>query len=247
MVHMNKANISTAAQMWNSLKGVHKVGGQSAITAAKWTFCGTQAKDTMNIPVPIADMCRQQNKLHQMGCQISDEEFKLVLVMSLPPLCDHFVASYQGMHVRPDKEGEYGITSQELISVLIDKYQCHLNMATKDKDQSFYAQPTGSFKKRKVSKNTDTMTANKSMKKKCNICGRENHTMENCRYKRKPKCSKCGKFGHQTKKSWGDKPPRKGKECANIAQDEDNAEMSYVTSPVLSQNDHIVFFLPLVC
>jgi len=38
-------------------------------------------------------------------------------------------------------------------------------MATKDKDQSFYAQPTGSFKKRKVSKNTDTITANKSMKR----------------------------------------------------------------------------------
>jgi len=132
---------------------------------------------TMNIPVHIADMHQQQNKLHQMGCQISNEEFKSVLVMSLPPLWDHFIASYQETHVRPDKEGEYGITSQELISVLIDQYQCRLDMATKDKDQSFYAQPTGSFKKRKVSKNTDNITTNKSMKNKCNICGRENHTM----------------------------------------------------------------------
>jgi len=61
--------------------------------------------DTMNIPIHITDMCQQQNKLHQMGCQISDEEFKSVLVMSLPPLWDHFIASYQGTHVRPDKEG----------------------------------------------------------------------------------------------------------------------------------------------
>ena len=93
-------------------------------------------------------------------------------------------------------------------------------------------------------KNTDTITTNKSTKKKCNICGRENHTTENCCYKEKPKCGKCRKFGHQTKKCWGDKPPRKGKECANIVQDEDDAEMSYVTSPVLSQNDHIVSFYP---
>ena len=180
IVHVNQANISTAAQMWNSLKAVHEVRGQSAITAAKRTFYGTQAEDTVNIPVHIADMRRQQNKLHQMGCQISDEEFKSVLVMSLSPLWDHFIASYQGMHVRPDKEGEYGITSQELILVLIDEYQRRLDMATKDKDQLFYAQPTGSFKKRKVSKNTDTITANKSTKRKCNICGRENHTTENC-------------------------------------------------------------------
>ena len=80
-----------------------------------------------------------------MGCQISNEEFKLVLVMSLPPLQDYFIASYQGTHIRPDKEGEHGITSQELISVLIDEYQHRLDMATKDKDQLFYAQLTGSF------------------------------------------------------------------------------------------------------
>jgi hypothetical protein len=68
-------------------------------------------------------MCRQQNKLNQMGCQISDKEFKSVLVMSLPTLWDHFIASYQGTHIRPDKEGDRGITSQELTSVLIDEYQ----------------------------------------------------------------------------------------------------------------------------
>jgi len=41
MVHVNQANISMAAQMWNSLKAVHEVCGQSAITATKRTFYGT--------------------------------------------------------------------------------------------------------------------------------------------------------------------------------------------------------------
>ena len=56
MVHVNQANISMATQMWNSLKAVHEVCGQSAITAAKRTFYGTQDEDTVNIPVHITDM-----------------------------------------------------------------------------------------------------------------------------------------------------------------------------------------------
>ena len=92
--------------MWQNLRAVHEVRGQSAITAAKRTFYGTRASDDVNIPEHVAEMCRQQNRLNQMGCQITDEEFKSVLVMSLPQLWDHFIASYQGTHIKPDKEGE---------------------------------------------------------------------------------------------------------------------------------------------
>ena len=56
-----------------------------------------------------------------------EKEFKSVLVMSLPNSWDHFIASYQGTHIRPEKEGERGITSQELTSVLIDEYQRRLD------------------------------------------------------------------------------------------------------------------------
>jgi gag-polypeptide of LTR copia-type len=127
MVHINQDSIKTAAQMWQSLRAVHELRGQSGITAAKRTFYGTRASDNVNIPDHIAEMRRQQNKLHQMGCMIDDEEFKTVLVMSLPQSWDHFISSYQGTHLKPDKEGDHSITSQELMSVLIDKYQRHLD------------------------------------------------------------------------------------------------------------------------
>jgi gag-polypeptide of LTR copia-type len=64
MVHINQDSIKTAAQMWQSLYVVHE---QHGITGAKRTFYGTRASDDVNIPDHIAEMGRQQNKLHQMG------------------------------------------------------------------------------------------------------------------------------------------------------------------------------------
>ncbi|KAF8224311.1 hypothetical protein L208DRAFT_1312225, partial [Tricholoma matsutake] len=64
--------------------------------AAKCTFYGMQASDDVNILEHVAEMCCQQNRLNQMGCQITDKEFKSVLVMSLPQLWDHFITSYEG-------------------------------------------------------------------------------------------------------------------------------------------------------
>ena len=114
-------------------------------------FMAHKPPDDVNIPEHIADMHQQQNKLHQMGCKIDDEEFKAVLVMSLPQSWDHFISSYQGTHLKPDKEDDHGITSQELTSVLIDEYQCHLDSGIVPENWScvFYAQPSTGNKKKK--------------------------------------------------------------------------------------------------
>ncbi|KAF8223067.1 hypothetical protein L208DRAFT_1161051, partial [Tricholoma matsutake] len=104
------------------IHAVHRVQGQSAITAAKHTFYAIHASDDVNILEHVVKMCHQQNGLNQMGCQILDKEFKSVLIMSLLQLWDHFIASYQGIHDKPDKEGECSITSQELTYVLINEY-----------------------------------------------------------------------------------------------------------------------------
>jgi len=87
-----------------------------------------------------------------MGCKIDNEEFKAVLVMSLPQSWDHLISSYQGMHLKPNKEDNHGITSQELTSVLIDEYQHHLDSGIVPENQSrtFYAQLSTGNKKRKV-------------------------------------------------------------------------------------------------
>jgi len=184
-----------------------------------------------------------------MGCKIDDEEFKAVLVMSLPQSWDHFISSYQGTHLKPNKEDDRSITSQELTSVLIDEYQCHLDsgIVPENRSHAFYAQPSTGNKKRKVeiiNKNTASTS-----KIKCTICGRDNHPTFKCHFKGKPKCGKCGKFSHQMEKCWGNNPPGKkagkGKECKSAMQVEEDAEMSYVANNNVSEmNEDSVSFYP---
>jgi hypothetical protein len=122
----------------------------------------------------ICNLRRQQNRLRQMGETVPDEEFKSVLIMSLPESWNPFTSSYQGTTIQ---KGERGITSQELTSLLIDEYHRHHNNNDEERDLAQHAQPN---KKRKV-------MAPKTTTRKCNICGRTNHASDQCRFKGKPK------------------------------------------------------------
>ena len=77
--------------MWQNLQFIHETHRYSAITAAKCTFYGVRAADGANVPEHIADMRRQYNKLHQMGCKISDKEYISVLTLSLPHKMDRLL------------------------------------------------------------------------------------------------------------------------------------------------------------
>lgn len=103
------------------------------------------------MPEHIAELRRMQTRLMEKGYKVDDEEFKSVLVMSLPNSWENFTTSYQGTNIKLDKDGNPGITSQELISIILDEYQRRLDAADDGHDQSFYAQPSaGRGKKRKV-------------------------------------------------------------------------------------------------
>ena len=114
MVHINQSDITTAAEIWCSLHMTHEVCGQSAITAAKHTLYSTRATNEDSILDHIAKMCCQANCINQMGCKISDEEFKSVLTMLLPKNWGHFISSYIGSHTR---EGQ-SISSHQLTSII---------------------------------------------------------------------------------------------------------------------------------
>jgi hypothetical protein len=247
MVHINQSDIMMAAEMWHSLRTIHEVHGQSAITATKCTFYYTCATDEDSILDHIAEMHCQANCINQMGCKISDEEFKSILTTSLPSNWDQFVSSYIGSHT---KDGE-SITSQQLTSIILDEYHCHVDMNGHKEscDESFYAQPAANHtKKHKVMMaNENPLAPNKE---KCKICGKDNYPTYKCHFKGKPKCADCSMFGHTTEKCWGKNKPgkkfgkgkEKEKEHANIAQNED-AEMSYIASPnVTGMNEDSVFF-----
>jgi len=234
IIHVTKA--ADSATMWRNLCAIHEVHGYSSITAAKRTFYNTHAEEGANIPEHINELRKQQNKLHSMGCEISDEEFKLVLIMSLPPSWDSYMAAYFGALPKNKKGSDVGISSAELTSLLIDEYR----RRPKQTGQEFMykTQYTRPNKKRKISPN------NTASKKKCEICGRTNHTTAQCRFKGKPKCGKCGRFGHETEKHW-DKPPNIGsKERANIAQTDigDAAPTAYITDVPMAESSDVDFY-----
>ena len=242
MVHVDQDIITTAAGMWQSLRAVHETRSESAITAAKCTFYGMRAADDANIPEHIAEMRKQYNKLIQKGCKISDEEFKSVIVMSLPSSWDYYVASYQGAAMKPDKDGKSGNTSQDLISILQDEYQRRTSQQT----QAFYAQSTSQNKKRKVAK--ESSQTKKGTKKPCAVCGKDNHPTDKCHFKGKTPCDVCHRWGHKTEDCWEkDSGPskRKAKERkrAKVAKADEDAEMSYVAdSNVSPMNEDTVSF-----
>ena len=246
MVHVDQDIITTAAGMWQSLRAVHETRSESAITAAKRTFYGMRAADDANIPEHIAEMRKQYNKLVQKGCKISDEEFKSVLVMSLPASWDYYVASYQGSATKDGKPGS-GTTSQDLISILQDEYQCRTSQQT----HAFYAQSTSQNKRRKV----ESSQTKKSTKKACTVCGKDNHSTDKCYFKGKTPCDICHKFGHKTDDCWnkesgpskkkGGKGKVKEKESTKVAKEEEDAEMSYIADSNVSpmNEDPASFYL----
>jgi hypothetical protein len=192
-------------------------------------------------------MRKQYNKLIQKGCKISDEEFKSVIVMSLPSSWDYYVASYQGFTMMPDKDGRPGNTSQHLISILQDEYQCRTSQQT----QVFYAQSTSQNKKRKVAK--ESSQTKKGTKKPCAVCGKDNHSTDKCHFKGKTPCDVCHRWGHKTKDCWekdsgpskrkGGKGKAKERERAKVAKADEDAEMSYVAdSNVSPMNEDTISF-----
>src|SRR6202522_37743 len=150
-----------------------------------------------------------------MGECISDQEFKSILIMSLPDSWEAFSSSYQGSHVKRLQglqQPQAQMSSQELSSGLIQEYyrRCKDDQSI-NTNTSYSAQYGGPpKKKRKFIPSSSTPKLN------CKICGRQNHQTNDCRFKGKPKCSKCGKFGHQTEKCWGGKRPDTKLECTNI-------------------------------
>src|SRR6267154_2345952 len=219
MVHVSEAKSSK--EVWDNLTTIHQSRGQQSITAARRTFYGLQAEEGVNIPEHINEMRKQQSRLHQMGCKIDEEDFKSTLVMSLPGSWDSYTSSYLGTHTGTKGDTGSGITSQELISLLIDKYNRRVSQRESG-DKTYYAKNTAKGKKQKVEKIDNGRNV-------CSICGRNNHLTEKCRYKGKPECGSFRKFGHETSACWGKRGPgtsfkRGQKERAHQTRDSQDDE-----------------------
>ena len=124
-----------------------------------------------------------------MGQAISDEQFKLILLMSLPESWDGFTTSFLGTQ---GAAREKTISSQQLITIIVNEYEhlkvqkgAHANNSSVHHEDQTYVITGGNWNKR------HRLSGGCKVLQKCSICRLENHTMENCHWKGKPKCGYC--------------------------------------------------------
>ena len=84
MVHIVGA--TTARQMWDQLSMVKESKGHLGILATRRTLFNMRADEGTDLATHISTLRQLQEELHIMGNLISDEDFALILLTSLPEI-----------------------------------------------------------------------------------------------------------------------------------------------------------------
>jgi hypothetical protein len=117
MVHI--AGAKTAADMWLQLKQVKERGGKLGILLLRRRLYRTIADDATDIAVHVTEMRRIQEELAILGSLVSDEDFQLLIISSLPESWDNFTSAYLGA-----SSNTTSISSHEFISLVLEKHRC---------------------------------------------------------------------------------------------------------------------------
>ena len=91
-VHVAQA--TTVKQMWENLVSVHEIRGQQTILALQCTLYRTSAQEGEDIVLHLTLMRSLQTELHQMGSVVEDQEFKNIVMTSLPDLWSAWISTY---------------------------------------------------------------------------------------------------------------------------------------------------------
>ena len=114
MVHIMGAD--SAREMWEQLILVKEPKGRLGILTARRALYRATADEGIDMIEHIAKLRQMQEELHVMGSKVSDEDFVMIILTSLPESWDVFTTSFLGSSGnKPD------LKSQELIGILIDE------------------------------------------------------------------------------------------------------------------------------
>ena len=158
MVHVIGA--STAKAMWDQLCTVKEPKGRLGILATRRALYRATAEEGFNMGEHIAKLRCLQEELHIMGSTVSDEDFVMILITSLPDSWDTYTTSLLGSTSTNSKS----ITSQELVGILIDEAR---RRGEKDGTQGVAMQAKGSGK-------------GSSGEKECYNCHKKGHLKKDC-------------------------------------------------------------------
>lgn len=163
MIHIIGA--MTAQEMWNQLTTVKESKGRLGVLATQRVLYRAMAKEGFDMIEHISKLRKIQEELHTMGNLVSDEDFVMILITSLPESWDNYTSSYlRSSGNKPD------LKSHELIAILLEedrRRKCQArNLAT-----SLQAKEKGKGKTYQKSENAD---------KECYNCHKKGHISKDC-------------------------------------------------------------------
>jgi hypothetical protein len=114
MVHI--IGVTTVSKMWKQLTIVKESRGKLGILATRCMWYRIIADEGFDLVEHISKLQKMQEELHLMGSMVSDENFVMILVSSLPESWDLYTSAYLGSKA----EGTLP-TSHELVTILLEE------------------------------------------------------------------------------------------------------------------------------
>ena len=114
MIHISGATI--AREMWDQLSTVKESKGHLGVLATRRALYRATAEEGFEMIAHISRLRQLQEELHVMGSLVSDEDFVMVLLTSLPESWDNYTTSLFG-----SSGNKPNVKSHELVAVLLDE------------------------------------------------------------------------------------------------------------------------------
>ena len=114
MIHLSSAVM--AHDMWNQLSLVKESQGCLGVLAKHQALFLATAEEGFNMVEHISKLRGLQNKLHAMENLVTDEDFVMILITSIPESWDNYTGSFLG-----SSGNNPTVISHELIAILLDE------------------------------------------------------------------------------------------------------------------------------
>jgi hypothetical protein len=167
MVHIIGAN--TASEMWKQLTLVKESRGKMGILACRRALYRMIADEGFDLIEHISKMRKMQEELHLMGSKVSDEDFAMILVSSLPESWDLFTSAYLGTK----SDGSATITSHELVAILLEEDRRRRERTGDPRDVAMQAM-------QQYSKSQNLSSRNINSQIECHNCHKKGHMARDC-------------------------------------------------------------------